>query len=129
MLLPPNQSQTFCQYDREEISEIVKRLVPVYDPISIYLFGSYAWGTPDKDSDYDLCVVIDNCEKSRKPRSLEGYKALKDMKKRNAVDIVVYTAKNFEHAITHPSTMASIINKKGVLLYDRTIQRITVSRR
>jgi predicted nucleotidyltransferase len=117
----PNQSQRLVDYDREEMSEIVNRLVRVYDPISIYLFGSYAWGMPHQDSDYDLCVVIDNCEKKQNPRSLEGYKALMDMKKRHAVDLVVYTAKNFEHAVTHPSAMASLINKKGILLYDRTV--------
>ena len=29
-----------------------------YDPDSIYLFGSRAWGEPREDSDYDLLVIV-----------------------------------------------------------------------
>ena len=41
------------------MSVIVDRLVDVSRPLRIYLFGSYAWGTPTVDSDYDLCVIVD----------------------------------------------------------------------
>jgi uncharacterized protein len=36
--------------------EIVERLKPL-DPDKIILFGSYAYGTPNEDSDIDLYVV------------------------------------------------------------------------
>ena len=39
----------------DEISQIIAQTVPVE---SIYLFGSYAYGTPSKDSDLDLYVVF-----------------------------------------------------------------------
>ena len=40
--------------DIEEIkSEVLKRLKPL-NPNKIILFGSYAYGTPHKDSDIDL---------------------------------------------------------------------------
>jgi len=39
----------------DEISQIIVKTVPVE---SIYLFGSYAYGTPNKDSDLDLYVVF-----------------------------------------------------------------------
>ncbi len=35
---------------------IVKRLKPL-NPEKIILFGSYAYGTPNEDSDLDICVV------------------------------------------------------------------------
>jgi len=38
-----------------EISQIIANTVPVE---SIYLFGSYAYGTPNKDSDLDLYIVF-----------------------------------------------------------------------
>ncbi|MDR2172589.1 MAG: nucleotidyltransferase domain-containing protein [Planctomycetaceae bacterium] len=126
MPAPQKQSQTFFEYDNDEMNEIVNRLVQVYDPISIYLFGSYAWGMPNKDSDYDLCVIVENCEPNLNQRSLKGYKALMTMKKRKPVDIVVYSAKKFKLAATRPATFASTINNKGILLYDRTIQRTTI---
>lgn len=30
------------------------RLVKTYDPIAIYLFGSYTWGAPSEESGLDL---------------------------------------------------------------------------
>jgi len=39
--------------------EIVERLKPL-DPEKIILFGSYAYGTPNEDSDIDLFLVKDN---------------------------------------------------------------------
>ena len=39
----------------DEISQIIAQTVPVE---SLYLFGSYAYGTPCKDSDLDLYVVF-----------------------------------------------------------------------
>jgi len=36
--------------------EIVERLKPL-NPDKIILFGSYAYGTPNEDSDIDICVV------------------------------------------------------------------------
>ena len=39
--------------------EIVERLKPL-DPDKIILFGSYAYGTPNEDSDIDLFLVKDN---------------------------------------------------------------------
>jgi tRNA nucleotidyltransferase (CCA-adding enzyme) len=46
--------------DIEEIkSKIIKRLKPL-NPNKIILFGSYAYGTPHKDSDIDLYVVTND---------------------------------------------------------------------
>jgi predicted nucleotidyltransferase len=38
--------------------EIVTRLRPL-NPDKIILFGSFAYGTPDSDSDLDICLVMD----------------------------------------------------------------------
>ena len=37
-------------------SKIVQALMPLI-PVKIILFGSYAYGTPTKDSDIDLYIV------------------------------------------------------------------------
>ncbi len=43
--------------------EIIKnRLINVYHPAVIYLFGSYAWGQPTKDSDLDLLIIVDKSD-------------------------------------------------------------------
>lgn len=44
------------QKELELIKESVLKVVP--DTEAIYLFGSYAYGTPNADSDLDIYVVI-----------------------------------------------------------------------
>lgn len=40
------------------LTESIRRLVDEFQPEEIWLFGSYAWGQPDADSDLDLLVVV-----------------------------------------------------------------------
>ena len=64
---------------KETLEDIKHRLVKAYDPIAIYLFGSYAWGTPDEESDLDLLVVVEKSEEKSFRRPLVGYKALRGL--------------------------------------------------
>jgi predicted nucleotidyltransferase len=43
------------QAELDKLKELIVRAIPVEQ---IYLFGSFAYGTPHKDSDLDLYVVI-----------------------------------------------------------------------
>ena len=50
------------QIDIEKIKfEIIERLKPL-NPNKIILFGSYAYGTPTKESDIDLFLLKDDLE-------------------------------------------------------------------
>ncbi|MCF7810157.1 nucleotidyltransferase domain-containing protein [bacterium] len=40
-----------------QLKEIVDRIVAHVAPVKIFLFGSFAYGKPDRDSDVDLLVV------------------------------------------------------------------------
>ena len=42
---------------RAVIQKIVQRLIADYPPLKIILFGSYAYGQPDPDSDIDLLII------------------------------------------------------------------------
>ena len=46
---------TAVQAELDKLKEIIINAMPVEQ---IYLFGSYAYGTPRKDSDLDLYVVL-----------------------------------------------------------------------
>ena len=48
---------------RGVIQEIVQRLVARYSPQRIILFGSYAYGQPDEDSDIDLLIIKQTSER------------------------------------------------------------------
>jgi len=39
---------------RRLISSMVEKIAASYEPVKIILFGSYAYGEPDGDSDIDL---------------------------------------------------------------------------
>jgi predicted nucleotidyltransferase len=41
------------------IKKITDTLVEKYHPVKIILFGSYAYGIVDEDSDLDLLIIID----------------------------------------------------------------------
>src|SRR5215475_7418711 len=44
------------------LADITQRIVEKFQPFKVILFGSYAYGTPDLDSDVDLLVVMDSDE-------------------------------------------------------------------
>lgn len=97
------------------IDEVTRRLVEVYKPVTIYLFGSYAWGLPTEESDLDLAIVVHNAEVRRIDRVYKGLKVLYNLG--IAKDIIVYTKEEFDKAREHPSSLARKIRRQGKVLY------------
>jgi predicted nucleotidyltransferase len=82
----------------------------------IYLFGSYAYGEPNEDSDIDLCVIIGNRRNDTKAY-LKMALALFDHKIM-PVDLLVYKEKNFLNGIKkNDKGVESVINTQGKALY------------
>ena len=102
--------------DETLLNEVKKKLIDVYHPEYIYLFGSYAWGTPDNASDYDLLIVIKNSELSMADRIRLGLSALRNIN--IPFDILVYTIHEFEQKKDHPSALTNKIVKNGIKLYE-----------
>jgi len=80
----------------------------------IYLFGSYAYGNPNEDSDIDLCVVVnDDINK------LDAYMKIIDNLWENHIipcDLLVYNAKVFFN-VENPKSVENTIIKEGQVLY------------
>lgn len=72
----------------QKLKEITDKIVKEYQPEKIILFGSYAWGTPHKDSDVDLFVVKES-EKDPLERMREVQRIL--FGTTTPVDVLVYT--------------------------------------
>jgi predicted nucleotidyltransferase len=49
----------------KQIQEIIQTIVEGYDPEKIYIFGSYVNGTPNKDSDPDICVIKETIQQMK----------------------------------------------------------------
>ena len=99
------------------INEVKKRLVSAYQPLEIYLFGSYAWGTPTAESDLDLLVIIEESQEKSYQRPIKGYRALFDIDTPN--DIIVYTKTEFEEKSSLVSTLAYKVKLRGQKIYAR----------
>ena len=87
----------------------------------IYLFGSYAYGRPNKCSDIDIFVIIDNINNKLKLYGKLYGKILKLMNNDyNAFDLLLQRCADFELGLKeNPQGVESIINNSGVILYAR----------
>ena len=46
----------------EKVAEFIKVVVVEFDPLEIILFGSFARGTQNEDSDIDVAVILETVE-------------------------------------------------------------------
>lgn len=102
---------------QELIDEVKKRLVAIYNPVAIYLFGSYAWGCPTKDSDLDVLIVVDETDEKLSTLAALGHRALRDLE--ISKDLLVYKKSQFEESSGNRGTLCYKIKKEGVVLYVR----------
>ncbi len=104
--------------NQEVIDEVKKRLVKTYNPLAIYLFGSYAWGTPNEESDLDLLIIIEKSEEKSYDRPVSGHRALFGLC--ISKDIIIYTKAEFDRHCIDTTTLCHTIEKNGKLLYARS---------
>lgn len=100
------------QADMREICEIIRRAVPT---MRIYLFGSYAYGQPHQDSDYDIYVVLPDDG----PKPLDAAVAIRRALlavDTGPIDILAGRNSTFYDRCRVPSIEREVYGK-GVLLY------------
>ena len=108
----------------EIIDQIVQKIVDQVNPLQVILFGSYARGMPNIDSDVDLFVIVE----SNLPRHKRSAKIrLLFSPAPCPLDILVYTPQEVEscsgvvnHIVTHVMTT-------GKILYERSPDRVCTS--
>ena len=99
----------------DEILALRDCFVEALDPVSIYLFGSYAYGAPSEDSDFDFYIVVDDSKTDTIDLMSRAYSACSEIK-RHPVDILVGTKSRFESRRQRP-TLENEVYTRGVLLY------------
>lgn len=95
----------------DKVQDVIDQL-KTRDPQAIFLFGSYAWGTPNKDSDVDV-LVIEKHKQDFHERLKEIYMMLDG---KTPVDVI---------AMDHDQLLSSMVNNsfyrqivsKGKLMY------------
>ena len=103
--------------DMEEVKkEIIERLKPL-NPDKIILFGSYAYGTPNEDSDIDLFLVKDLEIKKARDYRLSARKELRELIHKYKIGFDIIAANNdFLNSRDDYFYKVDIL-QKGVLLY------------
>jgi uncharacterized protein len=99
----------------EIIKSVTQKLIKAYDPVAIYLFGSYAWGKPNEGSDLDLLVVVEKSDKKPHQRSEHASEALWDIK--IPKDLLIYTQDEFKRCVKDATSLCYKIKKEGRVLY------------
>ena len=84
----------------------------------IFLFGSYAYGTPGKNSDYDFYVVLKDEAENPLLIMQKIYEYMCDTNY-VPVDVLANYQSHFDKRSVLPTLEGTIANK-GVLLYERT---------
>jgi predicted nucleotidyltransferase len=105
--------KTDVQEQITTIKDIIVQTIPVE---KIYLFGSYAYGKPDDDSDLDFYVVM----KDNAPyKEIDAESLINDAvfgRKSIPTDILVIKKAKFDYR-SSAATLEREVAKMGVLLY------------
>jgi uncharacterized protein len=99
---------------KAQIQSLTTKIAEAFDPEKIILFGSYAWGEPNEDSDVGIMVVKETDDARAMARKIDGsiYPRL------FPIDLFVQTPDELERKITVDRNLfLEDIVTKGTTLY------------
>ena len=102
----------------KELDAIVKTIVDTGMASKIILFGSRARGDENPDSDIDLCVLTPITDRRPRDITVDLRRKLWGVKK-SPLDLLTYNHERFEYHASRDRSFESIIDKEGVILYER----------
>lgn len=94
-----------------DLDSIIKPLQSI-NPAKVILFGSYAYGTPRKDSDIDLLIIVDT-DKNFHQRVQQIRPLLPASK---AIDLIVLTPAEYKKA-KGSNPLVAEIESRGKVIY------------
>ena len=102
--------------NKKLLSQITKRIVQKINPQKIILFGSYANGHPDKDSDIDLFII-----KNTALPTTQRYSAASDALYPRLIpmDFIVKTPKEVKVRLKKKDPFIQYILTNGKVLYEK----------
>ncbi|HZP83972.1 MAG TPA: nucleotidyltransferase domain-containing protein [Chthonomonadaceae bacterium] len=119
--LKPSLSDTLRPEVTEELlQDLTRRIVEAFHPYKVILFGSYAYGTPHRDSDVDLFVIMDS-EETMHDRIVKVYEVAEVPFL--PMDVLVRTPSEVEARVAMGDFFVIEILEKGKVLYDRGAAR------
>ena len=101
---------------KTELKKIVRQVVDAYRPEKIILFGSYACGRPDADSDLDLLIIKKTSERFIE-RWINVRQIVSDPKRSIPFEPIVLTPDELKERLAIGDQFLEEIIKKGEVLY------------
>ena len=98
-----------------KIEEAKRKLVKEFNPKKIYIFGSYAWGSPTEESDLDIMIITEEC-KNKISEMRRGIKALRGVG--FSKDIIVESENEFIENSKDINKIENEIFNRGYLIYE-----------
>jgi uncharacterized protein len=102
--------------ERKVITLLADKIRDEYRPEKIILFGSYAWGRPDAESDIDL-LIVKNSKKPFHKRWSEVCKIVSKEREKIAFSPFVVTPGELEKKLSENDPFFVKILKEGKVLY------------
>lgn len=106
------------QAELRKLKKITQRIVKEYKPEKIILFGSYAWGRPTADSDFDLCIIKKGAYGKKKFFS-EHKKVHSIIDGEIAADVLIYSPARMRRRLELGDFFFQDIMNKGIALYEK----------
>jgi len=101
---------------REIIQDILEKLLTGYAPQKVILFGSYAHGNPQPDSDIDLLIIKETSERFI-DRWVTVRRLLSDPKRTVPLETLVLTPQEVSKRLAIGDQFLAEIIEKGEVLY------------
>jgi predicted nucleotidyltransferase len=110
--------------DINAVSDALVEALKPSDPFKVVLFGSYANGTPNVDSDVDIMVVLDNNDVSKtyeeRLRKKVGIRRLvREINRKISLDILVYSKEELKMVKEYGNTFVIEVEKTGKVIYEK----------
>jgi len=102
--------------ETSQINEIVNRIVVNYEPEKIILFGSYARGNYNEESDLDF-ILIKNTNSPKHKRGLEVRRLFYGLPL--SIDFKIYTSSEFSKELSNQFSFLNSAIKESKVLYER----------
>jgi predicted nucleotidyltransferase len=101
------------------IRRFARAVAERFHPDKIILFGSYAYGRPNADSDVDILVIM-----PAKNQLDQAYKICCAVPAPFPMDLIVRTPKNLEWRLRERESFHTEIISKGKVLYEKDNSRV-----
>lgn len=100
---------------KKQINILAETIAKKFSTRKIFLFGSYAYGEPESESDLDFCIITDLGNK-RKIELIRDIRREISLNFQIPIDILLYDNNEFNERSIHQNTLEYKILKQGILI-------------